>query len=78
MAAWGYEFNLLVLKYLSRVSEDKIHISARPCNILYVYPAPIVHTLEFYPEDNGTIVSRNLYTLDSDLFQRLNNPGPFG
>ena len=30
MAAWGYEFYLLVLKAL----EDKIRIPARPCNIL--------------------------------------------
>ena len=43
MAAWGYEFHLLVLKVsLTGVSEeilsaleDKIHIPARPCNILY-------------------------------------------
>ena len=32
MAAWGYEFYLLVLKAL----EDKIHIPTQPCNILYI------------------------------------------
>ena len=50
MAAWGYEFYLLVLKVslTTRVSfahlweilsalEDKICITARPCNILYLY-----------------------------------------
>ena len=39
MAAWGYEFYLLVLKvslYLSAL-EDKIRIPARPWNILYIY-----------------------------------------
>ena len=43
MAAWGYEFDLLVLKVsltlslrsLLRALEDKIRIPARPCNILY-------------------------------------------
>ena len=45
MAAWGYEFHLLVLKVsLTRLLrslemlsalEDKIRIPARPCNILY-------------------------------------------
>ena len=36
MAAWGYEFYLLVLKV--RLSlEDKIRIPERPCNILYFY-----------------------------------------
>ena len=29
MAAWGYEFYLLL--------EDKIRIPALPCNILYLY-----------------------------------------
>ena len=33
MAAWGYEFYLLVLKVL----EDKIRIPARPCTILYLF-----------------------------------------
>ena len=33
MAAWGYEFYLLVLKVL----EDKIHIPARQCTILYLF-----------------------------------------
>ena len=41
MAAWGYEFYLLVLKVpltRSRLSSlgDKIRIPARPCKILYV------------------------------------------
>ena len=36
MAAWGYEFYLLVLKVYLSALEDKICIPARPCNILYV------------------------------------------
>ena len=41
MAAWGYEFFLLVLKVsLTRsrlpALEDKIRIPARPCNFLYI------------------------------------------
>ena len=47
MAAWGYEFYLLVLKVFSRVSgahsgeilsarEDKIRIPKRPCNVLFI------------------------------------------
>ena len=37
MAAWGYEFYLLVLKEsLTRSLEEKIRIPARPCNILYL------------------------------------------
>ena len=43
MAAWGYEFYLLVLKVsltsvrstMCEALEDKIRIPARPCNILY-------------------------------------------
>ena len=34
MAAWRYGFNLLVLK--TSTLEDKIRISAQPCNILYL------------------------------------------
>ena len=39
MATWGYEFHLLVLKVsltrsLRSALDDKIRISARPCNIL--------------------------------------------
>ena len=49
MAAWRYEFSLLVLKkyftserservkYFSTL-EEKFRISARPCNILYHFP----------------------------------------
>ena len=43
MAAWGYEFYLLVLKVsLTREEilsalEDKIRIPERPCNILYIF-----------------------------------------
>ena len=50
MAAWGYEFYLLVLKvslthslrplvrdiFSTSALEDKIRIPARPCNILYI------------------------------------------
>ena len=48
MAAWGYEFHLLVLKvsltrslrslvrYILSALEDKIRIPALPCNILYI------------------------------------------
>ena len=47
MAAWRYEISLLVLKkYFTRslrslvkyfsTLEEKFHISARPCNILYI------------------------------------------
>ena len=36
MAAWGYEFYLLVLKEILSALEDKIRILARPCNILYM------------------------------------------
>ena len=36
MAAWRYEISLLVLKYFSTL-EEKCGISARPCNILYVF-----------------------------------------
>ena len=38
MAAWGYEFYLLVL--ILSALEDKIRIPARPCNILYI---PLVY-----------------------------------
>ena len=42
MAAWGYEFYLLVLKVpltRSRLSSlgDKIRIPMRPCNVLFIY-----------------------------------------
>ena len=36
MAAWGYEFYLLVLKVSLSALEDKIRIPARPWNILYI------------------------------------------
>ena len=37
MAAWGYEFYLLVLKEsLTRSLQEKIRIPARSCNILYL------------------------------------------
>ena len=46
MAAWRYELSLLVLKNISLVLcahsrnnltlEEKLRISARPCNILYI------------------------------------------
>ena len=35
MAAWRYEISLLVLK--NATLEEKFRISARPCNILYVF-----------------------------------------
>ena len=56
MAAWRYEISLLVLKkyftsernervqYFSTL-EEKFLISARPCNILYIY-----HKLDFFIE----------------------------
>ena len=39
MVAWKYEISLLVLKEIFHVStlEEKFGISARPCNILYIY-----------------------------------------
>ena len=42
MAAWRYEISLLVLKMRSLVKyfltlEEKFRISARPCNILYLW-----------------------------------------
>ena len=40
MAAWGYEFYLLVLKdewEILSVLEDKIRIPARPCIILSLF-----------------------------------------
>ena len=36
MAAWRYEISLLVLKYFSTL-EEKFRISARSCNILYLF-----------------------------------------
>ena len=37
MAAWGYEFYLLVLREsLTRSLQEKIRIPTRPCNILYL------------------------------------------
>ena len=41
MAAWGYEFYLLVL--ILSALEDKIRIPARPCNILF-----FLHTLQSF------------------------------
>ena len=44
MAAWRYEIFLLVLKtYFTQyfnisTLEEKFRISARPCNILYIFP----------------------------------------
>ena len=35
MAAWGFEFYLLVLKVSLSALVDKIRIPALPCNILY-------------------------------------------
>ena len=35
MAAWRNEISLPVLKTISTL-EEKFHISARPCNILYI------------------------------------------
>ena len=37
MAAWGYEFYLLVLKISLSALEDKIRIPKRPTNILYLW-----------------------------------------
>ena len=42
MTAWRYEISLLVLKNISLVRyfstlEEKFRISARPCNILYLF-----------------------------------------
>ena len=59
MAAWRYETSLLVLKkYFTRslrslvkyfsTLEEKFRISARPCNILYVY-YPQTHMQIFTP-----------------------------
>ena len=36
MAAWGYGFCVFVLKLKYLSLEDKIRITARPCNILYI------------------------------------------
>ena len=36
MVAWRYETFLLVLKNISTL-EDKSRISARPCNMLYIF-----------------------------------------
>ena len=36
MAAWGYEFYLLMLKVSLSAGEDKICIPTQPCNILYL------------------------------------------
>ena len=37
MAAWGYEFYLLVLREsLTRSLQEKIRIPTQPCNILYL------------------------------------------
>ena len=59
MAAWGYEFYLLLLKVsLTRLRslvieilsalEDKIRIPARPCNILYLLPNDICGSLQSF------------------------------
>ena len=60
MAAWGYEFYLLVLKVsLTRslrslvieilsALEDKIRILKRPCNILYLLPNDIRGSLQSF------------------------------
>ena len=38
MATWRYEISLLVLKKISHFSslKEKLRISVRPCNILYI------------------------------------------
>ena len=36
MPAYGYEFYLLVVNSISHSFEDKIHVHARACNILYL------------------------------------------
>ena len=36
MAAWGYEFYLLLLKEILSAGEDKIHIPKRRCNVLFI------------------------------------------
>ena len=37
MATWRYEISLLVSKKYFSTLEDKFRISARPCNILYIF-----------------------------------------
>ena len=37
MAAWRYKISLLVLKKYFSTLEEKFRISARPCNILYIF-----------------------------------------
>ena len=37
MATWRYEISLLVLKKYFSTLKDKFRISARPCNILYIF-----------------------------------------
>ena len=37
MAAWRYEISLFVLKKYFSTLEEKFRISARPCNILYLF-----------------------------------------
>ena len=59
MAAWRYEISLLVLKkYFTRslrslvkyfsTLEEKFRISARPCNILYVFMQNITYESCYY------------------------------
>ena len=42
MAAWRYEISLFVLKKYFSTLEEKFRISARPCNILYLFDKKIL------------------------------------
>ena len=47
MVAWRYEIYLLVFKSISSWTlEDKFHISAQPCIILYIYNKEIKNAPE--------------------------------
>ena len=72
MAAWRYEISLLVLKtYFTRslcslvkyfpTLEEKFHISARPCNILYLlkyFCSTIRKCLGYFEQFTELILSR--------------------
>ena len=48
MAAWRYEISVLVLKNIFQGLEEKLRISARSCNILYIFS--LTRTDTFYRE----------------------------
>ena len=87
MAAWGYEFYLLVLKVsLTRslgsweilsALEDKIRIPARPCNILYLHACVCVCVVWFrnsYTYNHRQKCWEGCYFLP--LFPSSPDPGP--